>query len=71
MDIISVLKLELALIGLKDGSIVWKTKDGKEIQVKDMETQHIINAIKFDERKKEKSLKELSDLADALAGFDS
>lgn len=66
MDIISILKLELILRGLKDGSISWKTKDGKEIPVKDMSTQHIINVIKLSERKD----REWEDNLDALSGFD-
>lgn len=30
---------------------IWKTKDGKEIKVSDMETSHIENCIKFMQKK--------------------
>lgn len=41
------LKLELWLRMRNDGDIAWKTKDGKLIKLKDMETSHIINALNY------------------------
>lgn len=39
------LKRELWLRMRNNGDIAWKTKDGKLIKLKDMETSHIINAL--------------------------
>ena len=36
---------ELWLRQRNEGQVKWKTKDGKQIPIKDMTTQHIINAI--------------------------
>lgn len=36
---------ELWLRQRNEGKLKWKTKDGKQIPIKDMTTQHIINAI--------------------------
>lgn len=36
---------ELWLRQRNEGQLKWKTKDGKQIPIKDMTTQHIINAI--------------------------
>lgn len=41
------LKLELWLRMRNDGGIAWKTKDGKLIKLKGMETSHIINALNY------------------------
>lgn len=35
-------------------TLVWKTKDGKKIPIKEMSTSHIINAINYFERKEER-----------------
>lgn len=39
------LKLELWLRRRNSGKLVWTTKDNTKIPIKDMSTQHIINAI--------------------------
>ena len=39
------LKLELWLRRRNSGKLVWTTKDNTKIPIKDMFTQHIINAI--------------------------
>lgn len=36
---------ELWLRQRNEGQLKWKTKDGEQIPIKDMTTQHIINAI--------------------------
>ena len=54
------LKLELWL--RQRDQKVWTTKDGKKIPIKDMTTNHIVNAIQYFERKEE--------LLDAIGGFD-
>lgn len=43
---ISDLELELWLRRRESGDIVWETKEGKLIKLKDMETSHIINALR-------------------------
>lgn len=50
---INDLKLELWLRQRNDGEIKWTTKDGREIPLKDMSTDHIRNAINYVERKDE------------------
>lgn len=48
-----------------EGQLKWKTKDGKQIPIKDMTTQHIINAInRMTENDRQSELAcELSELA--------
>ena len=45
--------------------LVWKTKDGKLVPLKQMTTDHIINAIRcFDENDEEEIVLENSDILD-------
>lgn len=44
---LSDLELELWLRRRESGDIAWETKDGKLIKLKDMETSHIINALRY------------------------
>lgn len=41
------LKLELWLRQRSSGSIIWTTKDGKNISIKDMDNNHLVNALKM------------------------
>lgn len=41
------LELELWLRQRNSGSIIWTTKDGKNIPIKDMNTNHLVNALKM------------------------
>lgn len=41
------LKLELWLRQRNSGSIIWTTKDGKNIPIKDMDNNHLVNALKM------------------------
>lgn len=41
------LKLELWLRQHNSGSIIWTTKDGKNIPIKDMGNNHLVNALKM------------------------
>ena len=41
------LKLELWLRQRNSGSIIWTTKDGKNISIKDMDNNHLVNALKM------------------------
>lgn len=41
------LKLELWLRQRNSGSIIWTTKDGKNIPIKDMGNNHLVNALKM------------------------
>lgn len=45
--IIQDLKLELWLRQRNSGSIIWTTKDGKNISIKDMDNKHLVNALKM------------------------
>ena len=57
-DIHDLIK-ELWLRKRNNGEIVWKTKEGKQIPIKDMTTSHIINAINyFSQKEEEKELLE-------------
>ena len=42
---LDILKLELFLRLRNDGKIVWKTKEGKVIPIKNMTDKHLINTI--------------------------
>lgn len=41
------LKLELWLRQRNSGSIIWTTKDGKNIPIKDMDNNHLVNTLKM------------------------
>lgn len=41
------LKLELWLRKRNSGSIIWTTKDSKNIPIKDMSNKHLVNALKM------------------------
>lgn len=41
------LKLELWLRQRSSSSIIWTTKDGKNISIKDMDNNHLVNALKM------------------------
>lgn len=41
------LKLELWLRQRNSGSIIWITKNGKNISIKDMDNNHLVNALKM------------------------
>lgn len=41
------LKLELWLRQRNSGSIIWTTKDGKNIPIKDMDNNHLANTLKM------------------------
>ena len=41
------LKLELWLRQRNSGSIIWITKNGKNISIKDMDNNHLVNAFKM------------------------
>lgn len=41
------LKLELWLRQRNSGSIIWTTKDNKNIPIKDMDNNHLVNALKM------------------------
>lgn len=41
------LKLELWLRQRNSGSIIWTTKDGKNISIKDMDNNHLVNTLKM------------------------
>lgn len=41
------LKLELWLRQRNSSSIIWTTKDGKNISIKDIDNNHLVNALKM------------------------
>lgn len=41
------LELELWLRQRNFGSIIWTTKDGKNISIKDMDNNHLVNTLKM------------------------
>lgn len=41
------LKLELWLRQRSSGFIIWTTKDGKNISIKDMDNNHLVNTLKM------------------------
>lgn len=41
------LELELWLRQRNSGSIIWKTREGKNIPIKDMSNNHLINTLKM------------------------
>ena len=45
--IIQDLKLELWLRQRNSSSIIWTTKDGKNISIKDMDNNHLVNTLKM------------------------
>lgn len=46
------LELELWLRQRNSGSIIWTTKDDKNIPIKDMNTNHLVNTLKCLQNKK-------------------
>lgn len=49
------LKLELWLRQRNSGSIIWTTKDGKNISIKDMDSNHLTYALKMLLRQEEET----------------
>lgn len=45
------LEKELWLRLRNNGTLTWRTKEGKDIPIKDMSDQHLINAIRMIQRK--------------------
>jgi hypothetical protein len=49
------LKLELWLRQRNSGFIIWTTKDGKNISIKDMDNNHLVNTINMLLRQREEA----------------
>lgn len=60
------LQLERWLRARNNGNIVWTTKEGNQVPIKDMTDTHLVNTINMLERK---SVEEL-ELEEAIASYD-
>lgn len=56
---LSDLFTELWLRNRNNGNLIWRTRDGKEIPIKDMTDEHLLNTINMLEK-----IKEVQDNAD-------
>ena len=60
------LQLERWLRAINNGDIVWTTKEGNQVPIKDMTDTHLVNTINMLERK---SIEEL-ELEEAIESYD-
>lgn len=60
------LQLERWLRARNNGNIVWTTKEGNQVPIKDMTDTHLVNTINMLERK---SIEEI-ELEEAIASYD-